>query len=249
MEYTVEQLAEAAGVAIDTIRFYQARGLLAPPRRQGRRARYGASHLSTLKRIKRYQAEGFSLAVVKRLLAAGGKRSKTAALLAAVSDERGEPSFTRAELAAAAGVPEALLASVEAAGLLTPLSGAGEARYGEADVRMARAALAILGAGLPLPEVMQLAVQHAQNVDALAGEAVALFDRFVHEQSGRDRDPQRVAELFRQLVPAATTLVALHFQRTLLQRALARLRAQTDGGELDRAVADIEARRLEVAWR
>ena len=87
MEYSVEQLASAAGVAVDTIRFYQAKGLLPAPRRVGRRAVYGARHLAVLGRIRRYQADGLPLAVVKRLLTAGGPRSKKAALLAAVSAE------------------------------------------------------------------------------------------------------------------------------------------------------------------
>lgn len=249
MEYSVEQLAGAAGVAVDTIRFYQAKGLLPAPRRAGRRAVYEARHLEALKRIKRYQADGLPLAVVKRLLAAGAGRSRKAALLAAVTAESGEPSLTRAELAARAGVPEPLLASLEAAGLLVPATAGGEARYGEADLRMARAGLAVLGAGFPLPELMQIALRHARHVEGLADDAVALFDRFVRKVDGGGADPEGIAETFRQLMPAVTTLVALHFQRTVLQRALARLRQQPDSAALEKAVAVIEAGRLEVAWR
>ena len=42
MQYRVEELARAAGVSVDTIRFYQARRLLPAPRRAGRRAVYEA---------------------------------------------------------------------------------------------------------------------------------------------------------------------------------------------------------------
>ena len=251
MEYSVEQLAGTAGVAVDTIRFYQAKGLLPAPRREGRRAVYGARHLEAIKKIKRYQAEGLPLAVVKRLLSAGAPRSKKAALLAAVSEESGEPSLTRADLAARSGVPEPLLASLEAAGLLVPVSVAGEARYSEADLRMARAGLAVLGAGFPLPELMQIALRHARHVDSMADEAVALFDRFVRKVDGGGADPGAIADTFRALMPAVTTLVALHFQRTVLQRALTRLREQPDSAALEQAVSVIESGRLEVevAWR
>lgn len=249
MEYSVEQLAGAAGVAVDTIRFYQAKGLLPAPRRVGRRAVYEARHLEALRRIKRYQADGLPLAVVKRLLTAGAGRSRKAALLAAVAAESGEPALTRAELAARSGVPEPLLASLEAAGLLVPATAGGEARYGEADLRMARAGLAVLGAGFPLPELMQVALRHARHVEGLADDAVALFDRFVRKVDGGGADPEGIAETFRQLMPAVTTLVALHFQRTVLQRALARLREQPDSAALEKAVAVIESGRLEVAWR
>ncbi len=248
MEYTVEELARAAGVAVDTVRFYQTRGLLPGPRREGRRAVYGGRHLDILKRIKRHQAEGLPLAVVKRLLA-GGKASTQAALLAAVAAESGAPSLTRAELAAGSGVAEPLLAALEAAGLLVPVTVGGEARYGEADLRMARAGLEVLGAGFPLPELMQLALRHAQHVEALAEDAVGLFDRVVRKVDGGGADADAIADTFRRLMPAVTTLVALHFQRTVLQRALARLREHPDATALEKAVAVIEAGRLEVAWR
>jgi DNA-binding transcriptional MerR regulator len=248
MEYSVEQLARAAGVAVDTVRFYQTKGLLPGPRREGRRAVYAARHLDILKRIKRHQAEGLPLAVVKRLLG-GGKASKQAALLAAVAAESGAPSLTSAELAAGSGVAEPLLAALEAAGLLVPVTVGGEARYGEADLRMARAGLEVLGAGFPLPELMQLALRHAQHVEALADDAVGLFDRVVRKVDAGGADADAVADTFRRLLPAVTTLVALHFQRTVLQRALARLRAHPDATALEKAVAVIEAGRLEVAWR
>lgn len=247
MEYTVEELARAAGVAVDTVRFYQGKGLLPAPRRAGRRAVYGANHLDLLKRIRRHQAEGLPLAVVKRLLAGGG--SKKAALLAAVTAERGEPSMTRAELAERSGVPEAFFASIEAAGLLVPIGSGDDARYGEADLRMAQAALAVLGAGFPLPELMQLALRHARHVEGVADEAVALFDRFVRKVDGGGADADAIADTFRKLLPAVTTLVAMHFQRTLLQRAVARLREQPDSAALEKAVEVIESGRLEVAWR
>ena len=52
MEYRIEQLARAAGVAVDTIRFYQGKGLLEPPRRDGRVTWYGDGHLERLRRIR-----------------------------------------------------------------------------------------------------------------------------------------------------------------------------------------------------
>ena len=51
MEYRIEQLARTAGVAVDTIRFYQGKGLLDSPRREGRVTWYGEGHLERLRRI------------------------------------------------------------------------------------------------------------------------------------------------------------------------------------------------------
>ena len=43
MEYRVEELAATAGVRVDTVRFYQSRGLLPAPVRVGRIAVAGES--------------------------------------------------------------------------------------------------------------------------------------------------------------------------------------------------------------
>ena len=68
MEYRVEALAAQAAVKVDTIRFYQGRGLLPAPRRVGRAAVYGDSHLERLLRIRRLLAGGFTLAQIRKLL-------------------------------------------------------------------------------------------------------------------------------------------------------------------------------------
>ncbi|HUA94587.1 MAG TPA: MerR family transcriptional regulator, partial [Acidimicrobiales bacterium] len=51
--YRVEELARRSGLSVDTVRFYQKRGLLDPPERQGRIAWYDSSHLERLERIRR----------------------------------------------------------------------------------------------------------------------------------------------------------------------------------------------------
>ncbi|NNC43770.1 MAG: MerR family transcriptional regulator, partial [Acidimicrobiia bacterium] len=42
--FRVEELATATGLAVDTIRYYQSRGLLDPPTREGRTAVYNETH-------------------------------------------------------------------------------------------------------------------------------------------------------------------------------------------------------------
>ena len=68
MEYRVEELARVAGIRVDTLRFYQARGLLPTPRKQGRVAIYDDAHLERLRRIRDLQTDRFSLAQIQRLL-------------------------------------------------------------------------------------------------------------------------------------------------------------------------------------
>lgn len=67
-EFRLDELARRGGVASTTVRLYQAKGLLAPPRLQGRTGWYGDSHLSRLRLINRLQDEGHSLAGIRKLL-------------------------------------------------------------------------------------------------------------------------------------------------------------------------------------
>jgi MerR family mercuric resistance operon transcriptional regulator len=74
--FTIGRLAKAAGMNVETIRYYQRRGLLEEPRKPlGGQRRYPASALRQLAFIRRAQQLGFSLEEVKGLLAlADGKR-------------------------------------------------------------------------------------------------------------------------------------------------------------------------------
>ena len=67
-EYRLDELARQADVASTTVRLYQAKGLLAPPRLEGRTGWYDSSHLARLRLIARLQDEGHSLAGIADLL-------------------------------------------------------------------------------------------------------------------------------------------------------------------------------------
>jgi len=249
MEYRVEELAAAAGVRVDTVRYYQTKGLLPRPRREKRLAVYSDEHLQALTRIRRYQSQGFNLAAIKRLLA-DEDRSAAGALLSAAADESGERTLTRAELAAESGVPEPFLMSLESTGLLPrPRSADGDPRYGEADLQMARAGLLLLKQGFPLDQLLQLASEHAHHIESVSDRAIDLFDSHVRKVDREGADPRAVADTFRALLPAVTTLVAVHFQRTLLARAIDRLRAVDSQEDLRAAVAAVGSGRLEVSWK
>ena len=67
-EWRIDDLAQRAGVAVDTIRYYQREGLLPAGERAGRSVRYSAAHLERLERIRSLQARRFSLAAIRALL-------------------------------------------------------------------------------------------------------------------------------------------------------------------------------------
>jgi DNA-binding transcriptional MerR regulator len=254
MEYRVEQLADLANVRVDTIRFYQGKRLIPPPERRGRAAIYGDHHLVRLRRIRALLDEGFRLAQIARLLDREGRPLASHRdpgsgdlLTALVEESVGGRTLTRAELASEVGVPEPLIAAVASAGLMEPVLVDGEQRFTEADLEMAGAALGILGQGFPLDVLLNLAVHHANHVREVADRGIDLFDDHVRKRP--NADPDEIADAFRRLLPHVTRLVALHFQRTLVNRALDRLQVSGEGDALQQALAATESLRLEVSWR
>jgi MerR family transcriptional regulator, mercuric resistance operon regulatory protein len=83
--FTISRLADAAGVHVETIRYYQRRGLMSEPERNlGSVRRYSDADTDHLRFIKRAQAVGFTLAEIRTLIEARYKRScKTTRTLAA----------------------------------------------------------------------------------------------------------------------------------------------------------------------
>jgi MerR family transcriptional regulator, copper efflux regulator len=72
----IGQLAKRAGVAIDTVRYYERNALLSPAGRlaSGYR-RYGAAELKRLRFIRRAKALGFTLEDIRGLLSLSDERS------------------------------------------------------------------------------------------------------------------------------------------------------------------------------
>lgn len=223
MEYRIEQLARAAGVAVDTIRFYQGKGLLDPPRRDGRVTWYGDGHVERLRRIKELQQQGFTLTVIQRFLA-GELEPSDEALVAAVTRPAAPQTLTLTELAERSGVAAPLLMSLEKAGLLVPIEGGEEPLYPADDLQAIAAGMKLIAAGVPLGELMDLGKDYAAAVDRTARRAVDLFDHHVRERiqsEGGETEAaeRRLLQTFNDLLEASGTLVRHHFQRTLLRAA------------------------------
>ena len=75
MQITIGKLAQAGGVGVETIRYYQRRGLIGTPARSGGDGwgggvrRYGDDDVRRLKFIRAAQASGFTLEEIAELLA------------------------------------------------------------------------------------------------------------------------------------------------------------------------------------
>ena len=75
-EFGIGELAHRAGVGIDTVRYYESRGLLEPHKRlpSGYR-RYRDLDVARLRFIRRAQALGFTLAEIRSLLSLSAQRN------------------------------------------------------------------------------------------------------------------------------------------------------------------------------
>lgn len=67
-EYSVDQLAAAAGTTVRNVRAYQDRGLLPPPERRGRVGVYNEGHLVRLRLIGQLLERGYTIASIRELL-------------------------------------------------------------------------------------------------------------------------------------------------------------------------------------
>lgn len=103
---TIGGLAKAAGVGVETVRYYQRRGLLAePPRPRGEVRRYSAEDVRRLKFVRSAQSAGFTLAEIGELidLSASDDRPRARELamarLAALDEKIAELELARDALA------------------------------------------------------------------------------------------------------------------------------------------------------
>ena len=231
MRYRVEQLAAVCDVSVDTIRYYQSRGLVPPPTREGRVAWYDDRHAERIRHVRALRGRGLTLAAIERVLGDGADPAD-ADLALAVAAARGEAAedelLTLEEFADRSGVPASLIQAVEREGIELGRAEDGETRYTAADIDMVRGALRLLEYGLPLGELLSLARDTNEAMVALASRAVELFDEFVRKPirdtaSSDEAASAQLVEAFDTLLPAVTNLVANHFRRVLLDRAEERL--------------------------
>ena len=75
--FTIAKLADAAGIGVEAVRYYQRRGLLPEPRSAGGGFReYAQADIQRLLFIKRAQALGFSLDDVAELVSLSSERDR-----------------------------------------------------------------------------------------------------------------------------------------------------------------------------
>lgn len=210
--YRIDDLARASNVTVRNIRAYQERGLLHPPRREGRVAIFDDSHLSRLKIITSMLERGYTSVHILEMLTAWESGLDIADVLglerALVPPRIDDPpaTVTLAEVRSLTGDKESLQAYVDI-GLI-------EIKGSKALVKrpeLLRAFAEMRGFGMPTEALIRLHSEVAMSVDeitrALVNEAVRqVGDRFTSNLSPSGEEVgQLVATLtrFRELSTSA----------------------------------------------
>jgi len=226
--YRAADLAAEVGISVQLLRSYQSRGLLPPPRHEGRMAWYGPHHLERLRHIRNLKERGYSLRMIEEVLG-----------------DSAEPGFPHVEehevlrlgeVAERSRVPVELLRALEASGLLRPHHMADGDRYSDADVRFVRHVLTLLGVGLSLDDLMRIARQQLVTSDALGRDVVDAWAQLVGPRlrsKRRDAPDQavRVAASLRALAAIVGQLVAYRVERAVLDAAQAEIDAEGTAAE------------------
>jgi DNA-binding transcriptional MerR regulator len=189
---TIDELARAAGMTVRNVREHQTRGLLPPPRLEGRTGAYDERHLDRLRLISQLQAQGLNLQAIAWLVerAPDDATRELArfeqALFAPWQVE--EPEVLEPEgLSERFGDHPELLERAVAAGLLRRRD---DNRLEAPSPSLLRAGEELVALGVPLEAVLDVAEQLRGHADGIAASFTELFVREV----GAPQSPEEVAE-------------------------------------------------------
>lgn len=230
-EMRLDDLARAAGVASTTVRLYRSKGLLPPPRLQGRTGWYDDSHLRRLRLIARLQDDGFSLAGISSLLDAwesGGGIDALVGVESQLDELLGEP---HAVTVAAADLldrfPEGSMTPdlVQRAASLGLVELLDDGTFRVADRRFLDTGAALARLGVPIDVILDEWDALIVHTDAIAGRFIDVFEHHLAPADWRGGlSAERADELARTL--AQLQVLARHVLAAALDRSVATLGRQ-----------------------
>ncbi len=217
---SVEQLAARVGMTVRTVRFYAGRGLIPPPRREGRNGYYGPDHLARLELVKELQAHGFTLAAIEGYLeqipgeATPEQVALHRTLLAPWTPELPE-TLGREALEVRAGRPlsDDDLEVLVAIGVVEPTPT-------EDVFRLAPAHLAVgigfLEAGLPVEAALDARRVVTKHGRALATELTALFrDQVWPQLKASGQPPEIITAMIERFKPLTVQALVTAYEEAV----------------------------------
>ncbi len=166
-EYRMGELAEEAGITVRTLRFYRERGLIQPPRREGRIAWYDDHHLARLRTITGLLERGHTLNGIADLAATFDSGRDVAEVLGLGEPTEETPVRLTPERLADYFADEATAENLAAAMELGYLGTDGD-EIVHISRRLLEASSELVRAGVPLASVLSAGRQVREHADALA---------------------------------------------------------------------------------
>jgi DNA-binding transcriptional MerR regulator len=227
-EYTIDELAHEAGATVRNIRAYQERGILPPPRRQGRVGLYGAAHLARLKIIGSMLARGYTLANVGELVEAwerGHNVAEVIGLEAAVTspwtDETPTHLTQEQALQLLGTMPDPhVLAMAAQLDVVRPVEGG----FVVPSMKLLNVALTLMREGVPLTEQLVMIAELRRRTEEIADGLVGMVVRHIFDAYGKDSLPPaeeapRLAGLIWRLRPLVMQAVDSEVARAMEKAA------------------------------
>jgi len=225
-EYRIGELARAAGLSVRTVRYYQERRLLPPPRRAGRVGWYSEAHLTRLRILGDLLSRGHTLGGAGELLSAWEQGYDLGALL-------GIEHAMTASWSDDVPVPVTVAgASALLQDQLTPEVLAQAARLGYLEVdgdrvihvsrRLLETTTALVREGIPLPAILAAGSELQAGLDRMASLLVDLVISHRLGDGGGPPRPDEVARLtdtIERLRPVARTVIETEFGRAMDRRS------------------------------
>lgn len=233
---TIDELARLSGVTSRNIRAYQTRGLLPPPRVEGRVGYYDDVHVARLKYVASLQDRGFSLAAIQALLEAWEQGRGLVDVLgfeevlnAPWSDEKPERYALERllELFPEAAEDGRLVERSIELGLLVP---AGE-EFEAPSPELIRIGAGLVAAGVPLAAALDEYERVAADAARIAERFVKLFEDHVWEPYvAAGLPPEKLAgvtEALQRVRPLAGETMAVALARAMEKAVAASAARQT----------------------
>ncbi|MGW1354037.1 MerR family transcriptional regulator [Streptomyces sp. NPDC002409] len=219
----MEELAKEAGIPVRTVRFYRERGLISPPRREGRIAWYDDHHLARLRTITGLLERGHTLTGIADLARTFESGRDVAEVLGL-----GEPTEETPVRLTPEQLADYFQDETSAENLATALDLGYLATDGDEIVHISRRLLDVsselVREGVPLATVLATGRRVREHADALAELFVSVL-----REHGDEAEPPQLRPLARAVMDAELSMA--------LDRRLRRASRGENTGEQPQAPA------------
>jgi DNA-binding transcriptional MerR regulator len=229
-DHRIDDLARLAGTTVRNVRAYQDRGLLPPPRRDGRVGLYSESHLARLRLIGQLLDRGYTLANIAELLDAW-ERGRDLQTVLGLEDVVSSPWSDEVPSYVSVTELEELLPGIDRRFVDRAISlGLLEVEGDQLRVpspRLLHAGAELVAAGVPIAAVLDHVQALRRDMERIARRFVRLaafhaLDRYLRRAGElSDDELSELGDLIRRLRPLARIAVDAELARAMERQTLA----------------------------